>query len=217
MPNAVRLAAGSGGDPAALRIACRHFSREEVDALRSLLRLIQPYLKRPWVVSEGGDAELCLVNLDAEGGAATAGVGQRVVGCATKPRRFQLGTLHRPLRVPEMLAVLSEIQDAAPTPDEAVAWAYRLHAWPADIEAWPRPWWRVLACVGGAALTLPEIAARTGLPLAEVERCLARATAQCCVERLALRRSPVAAAVDATARPWAQWAVRLGRLLGLAS
>src|SRR5690606_31719516 len=68
------------------------------------------YLRASWeLIDDPRDADLCLVSLDT--GAAPPG-GARRVGCAARPREFPKGTLYRPLRVPQLLAVLSETSRA---------------------------------------------------------------------------------------------------------
>jgi len=179
----------------ALRIACPNFSAEEVGALRSILGLLKPYLKHAWVVDAvvaeaGVPIDVCLINVDHPGAPAVPPGNLRVIGCSSRPRNYPRGTLHRPLRPPEILALLSEAgsrvlgerQYADATP--SLEWSYRLMAWPRDLTDWPKSWWRVMASMTAEALPLPRIAERTELPLRYVELCIERLHAAGLVERI---------------------------------
>lgn len=202
---------------AALLIACPGFAPAEVDALRSLLALIRPYLKRPWEIATAGPGDVTLVNLDAgakpELGAA--------VGCAQKPRMHAPGTIHRPLRVAELLAVLTEAGERAhAAPGEelcegTVEWSYALRAWPLDLEGWPRPWWRVMALLTHGRHRCAEVVARTGLAGDDVERCLAQLQQRGLLDRQAERCQVVPA--PQPQRGWRNLAARVGQLLGFAA
>ncbi|NCT68661.1 MAG: hypothetical protein GXC76_13620 [Rhodanobacteraceae bacterium] len=88
-----------------LSIVCPNFTREEVDALRSLLGLLRPYLKGSWTVATDGPADVYFLNLDLDPGDLTErSPDARIVGCARQPRMHRKGTLHRPLRGCESLA-----------------------------------------------------------------------------------------------------------------
>lgn len=179
-----------------LRIACPNFSEEEIGALRSILALLKPYLKHPWlaetVMADGQAApDVYLFNADRVGATVLPSGGRPfVVGCSSRPRSHPRGTLHRPLRPSEVLALLSDagsrVRDerdpANATP--AVAWSYRLLAWPVDLADWPRSWWRVMASISIAALPLGHVVDRTGLSSCDVERCIERLGAAGLIERI---------------------------------
>jgi DNA-binding transcriptional ArsR family regulator len=160
-------------------LACPNFSVAELDALRSLLGLLQPYLRQPWEISDAATADVVLVNLDQPGGVARV-TGANVVGCAQRPRLHPAGTVHRPLRVPELLALLTDVGErtpqapgAAQASEPAIEWRYGLRSWPLDFLDWPRPAWRVLAILTRARHSVGEIAERAGLSPSEVESHLA--------------------------------------------
>lgn len=205
-----------------LSIACPNFTREEVDALRSLLGLLRPYLKRPWAVATDGPADVYFLNLDLDPGELPERCPDtRVVGCARQPRLHRKGTLHRPLRVSEVLAVLSEMPAGAATRSSnrhephGVEWRYRLRAWPLEFDQWPREWCRILADITRQARPLAEIAARVDLAPSEVERCIGQLTRLDLLDRLAERRSPAGVAAAAP-RGWRDLASRVGQILGFA-
>lgn len=200
-----------------MRIACPNFTPEEVDALRSLLGLLRPYLKTDWRVVSGC-ADVYFVNLDTEPCELPDTAGSLVVGCALRPREHRKNTIHRPLRTSAVLAVLSQFAEdssAAPvraTRAQGVEWSYRLRAWPLEFCEWPREWGRILATIARQPRTLSEIATRTDLAQAEVERCIAVLTRLDLVDRVAERNAPVAA----MGRPagWRGLARRVGQVLG---
>lgn len=205
-----------------LSIACPNFTREEVDALRSLLGLLRPYLKRPWAVATDGPADVYFLNLDLDPGELPeCGPDTRVVGCARQPRMHRKGTLHRPLRVSEVLAVLSEMPVGMATSSRGkhephgVEWRFRLRAWPLEFDQWPREWCRILADITRQPRSLVEIASRVELPQSEVERCIALLTRLDLVDRLAERRTPSRPVTSAT-RGWRDLATRVGQILGFA-
>jgi hypothetical protein len=177
----------------ALRIACPNFGAEELGALRSILGLLKPYLKHAWVVDatmEGPAAiDVCLINVDHPGAPALPPDNPRVIGCSSRPRNHARGTLHRPLRPPEILALLSEAgsrlhgERQYTDATASLEWSYRLAAWPRDLGDWPRTWWRVMASISAEALPLPRIAERTELPPRYVELCIERLHAAGLVER----------------------------------
>ncbi|MGO4700554.1 hypothetical protein [Dyella sp. 2RAB6] len=188
----------------ALRIACPNFSAEELGALRSILGLLKPYLKHAWVVDAAVleaalPIDVCLINVDHPGAPAVPPGNLRVIGCSSRPRNHPRGTLHRPLRPPQILALLSEAgsrvlgerQYADATP--SLEWSYRLTAWPRDLGDWPKSWWRVLASISAGALPLPRIAERTELPSRYVELCIERLRAAGLVERVPRVREAAAA------------------------
>jgi len=211
-----------------LRISCPNFAREEVDALKSLVGLLKPYLKRPFAVDGGVIGDIRFVNLDNGGEVAGGDAIGRTVGCATRPRMHGSGTIHRPWRVSEVLAVLSEAANdannaaaarreasaAAPQTADNVEWTFRLRVWPLAFEQLPKRSWRVLASITHEPLSVAEIAARTELEQAEVDQYLQMITAQGALERLA---APVVASSAAPAPQVSKWrslAGRIGRILG---
>lgn len=204
----------------ALRLACHQFAESEVEALRSLLRLLAPHLRRPCdVVPASADGvALLLVNLDHPEPQPPP-LGPRCVGCAVKPRLKPVGCIHRPLRAAELLALLSEAAPA-PTPALPIAAApdvpalhFRLRAWPLDLTDWSPRHWRALATITRLPLDAHEIARRSGLPPEEVERLLQRLADQALLERT-VQRTPVAP--SATQPAWRNLAARVGQLFGFA-
>jgi hypothetical protein len=213
----------------ALRIACPNFSAEELGALRSILGLLKPYLKHAWVVDAAvmeavAPTDLCLINMDHPGAPRVPPGHARVIGCSSRPRNHPHGTLHRPLRPPEILALLSEAgsrvlgerQYADATP--SLEWSYRLAAWPRDLDEWPKSWWRVMACISAEALPLPRIAERTELPSRYVELCIERLRAAGLAERTPrVRETAAQAAVQEQGerRRWSGLASRILQRFGL--
>lgn len=209
----------SAGD--SLRIACPNFSQEEADALRRLVGLLKPYLRRGCVVDAQAPADLCFVNLDADEGDRPHGrFAHRTVGCAARPRLHPQGTIHRPLRVAEVLAVLGEaaaaVRRGAQDRAEAagIEWDFRLHTWPLEFEQWKRSWWRVLACLRQEPASVARIAARTGLDGAEIQECIDVLLLSGAVDRLAARRPHAVPRASASAGRWRALAARVGTLLG---
>lgn len=207
-------------DPKPLRIVCPNFSHDEVDALRSLVGLLRPYLKHVWLVEEGDRGDVCFVNLDSADSRIPATDDQRVIGCSLRPRLHAQGTIHRPLRVPEMLAVLSDVATAhaaertSTSAAQDLTYRYRLRAWPIGFERWQKPWWFVLAAIAQAEHTVEEIAERTGVPLRDVHECLSTLVRLDAVDRLAQRLA------GANAMPprgsWRSLVLRVGQALGFA-
>ena len=214
----------------ALRIACPNFSAEELGALRSILGLLKPYLKHAWIVDavvreDTAPPDICLINVDHPGAPAVPPGHSRVIGCSSRPRNHPRGTLHRPLRPPEILALLSEAgsrvlgergyTDATP----ALEWSYRLTAWPRDLADWPKSWWRVMASMTAEALPLPRIAERTELPLRYVELCAERLRAAGLVERTPRVREaaapPAVVQAQGRGRRWSGLASRILHRFGL--
>ena len=210
----------------ALRIACPNFSAEEVGALRSILGLLKPYLKHAWVVDAVvADAtvptDVCLINVDHPAAPTLPPGHPRVIGCSSRPRNHPRGTLHRPLRPPEILALLSEAgsrllgerpyADATPS----LEWSYRLVAWPRDLGDWPRSWWKVMASICAEPLPLPRIAERTELPVRYVELCVERLRAAGLAERIPRVREVAAAVQERGGRRWSSLAGRILHRFGL--
>lgn len=203
------------------RILCPNFNDDEVKALRSLCELLQKYLKQPWQVVSHGEADLLLVNLDAGWEPPHASTAP-VVGCALRPRTHPPGTIHRPLRAAELLAVLSEFASAtgpvaaAGTAGTAEALRvderYVLHGWPLDFERWPPSWRRVLAALSRSTASMEEIVQCTGLTPVDVGRCIAMLDRQGLVERQRVAAAPA----QCTKGRWQGLAERVGQLLGFA-
>lgn len=205
-----------------LRIACRGFADDEVAALRRLLGLLQSHLPRPWALVGGAEAaDVLVVNLDADRASADAG-GTTMVGCALKPGRHPAGTLYRPIRAYQLLALLSgHCTPSAPQPADTDhagvdGWRYRLRTWPAKAMEWPHEWWEVMAAIRGAHHSPAEIAVHTGV---------AMETVCCCVGELArldaLDREPAFVHADVPAAPvqatrWRALTQRVGQILGFA-
>lgn len=210
-----------------LRIACPNFHADELDALRSILGLLKPYLKHPWQVgAETADAsappDLYLINLDQPGAPARLpDDAPHLVGCSSRPRHHAPGTLHRPLRPPQILALLSDAgsrargerryADAA----ASLEWSYRLAAWPRDLGDWPRDWWRVMASIAAEPLPLSRIAERTELPSRYVELCIERLRAAGLVERTPRMREAAAPAGPRARRRWSGLAGRILHRFGI--
>jgi len=204
----------------ALRVACSNFKSADADALARLLGLVQPYLRQTWGIGDPADAHVVLVNLD-EPQAKPAATRGRVVGCATKPRLHPAGTIHRPVRVPELLALLTEAgarqESALPARGnvETVDWSYALNAWPIDFEHWPRNWWPIFAYLSHGHRPRSEIIERLGVSAQELDACIERLARRGLVDRHAdPRRHPPRSAVG---QGWRNLAARVGQFLGFAA
>ncbi|NCT69096.1 MAG: hypothetical protein GXC76_15820 [Rhodanobacteraceae bacterium] len=209
---------GNPLESVSVRIACVHFQAREVDALRRLLVLLTTHLHRPWMlVADSTHADVILVNLE-EGAAAPSHSGARVVGCASKPKQHARGTLYWPPRAYELLALLNEL----PPPEAAslfgaattdAEWSYRLRSWPAQFSEWPREWWKVLAAIRTAHMSVHELELRTGVGGVEVRRCIDELERLDLLDREQERPSPQRAR-RAAPDGWRKLADRLGQLLG---
>ncbi len=203
-----------------LRIRCHRFSREDVDGLRSLLGLLGSYLKQPCTVIDAGPADLVFVNLDDPAAGAEAS-DACVVGCALKPRLKAAGSIHRPFRAAEVLAVLSEVAVSSDSEgrdgleDEGNEWRYRLRCWPVEFAHWSRESWRVMATITRRHCSLHEIATRTGLARNEVAGVLRRLRTMDLLDRLVERRA-LPRADQTLVAGWRGLAARVGQLLGFA-
>lgn len=202
-----------------LRIACRHFSADDVAALRRLLVLLEPHLKRRWALADGDAGDLLFVNLDAAHACMPEG-GLNVVGCATKPRLWPEGTLHRPLRPAGVLAALSAYHEAEPVGAPIAAGGegspqlrYRMRSWPLHFSQWPQPWWAVLAAINHTPRSVADIAAQVGIAESEVRRCLAELEREALLE---CHTEPVArVGIEHTAHNgWRSLVARVGLRLG---
>lgn len=197
----------------AKRISCPNFNADEIKALSSLCDLLKKYLKQPWQVVSEGDADLVLVNLDA-GDLPVPPLGLPMVGCALRPRSHPLGTIHRPLRAAELLAVLSECAYSGRGEAESSANEhYVLLGWPIDFERWPPSWRRVLAALTRNGGTLREIAESSGLKPIDVSRCLAMLDRNGLVERRPLAGPAIPRSGGSR---WKGLAAQVGQLLGFA-
>lgn len=208
--------------PPTLGLACAGFSDSDRDSLCATLARLEPYLRARWqLVDDSQCAALCLVNLDA--GVDAACHHARRVGCAERPREFAAGTLHRPLRVPQLLALLTETGralaedgreargvDCGPAPS-----AVQLLVWPLDLEGASRTCLHVLSALTFAPADPVTLAARTGEDVAAVERELERLMHG----GLVVRAAGGGLAMPESAAPPASWRGLVkgwGRRLGLA-
>lgn len=205
----------------AYRLACPNFGADEIKALRSMFSLLQQHLKQPWEIVQDAEADLLIVNLD-NGSPDSLPPEVPVIGCALKPRQYPRGTLHRPLRAGELLALLTEQAAPALAPAEPSRLAadslaerrFRLLAWPAGFEQWPAGWHRVLASISRDARSPADIAARTGVPVADVRRCLDQLERDILVDVVVSHPCPDAKATAPRTGRWSALASRVGLLLG---
>jgi hypothetical protein len=163
---------------------------------------------------------LVLLNLDAGDTPAPGPATHPVVGCALRPRMHAQGTIHRPLRASEILAVLSDLGERAGRPfaqhNDVGALAdgrYRLQSWPMEFEQWPEDWLGVLAAMTRSARSLRDIAERTGLALEEVDRCVALLGRQGLLD-IVESRMEHATEPPQTAGRWQQLVSKVGQILG---
>lgn len=204
----------------AYRLACPNFGADEIKALRSMFSLLQQHLKQPWEIVQDEEADLLIVNLDS-GPPGSLPPEVPVIGCALKPRQHPSGTLHRPLRAGELLALLTEQAGvvpvaavAPPSIDGLAERRFRLLAWPAGFEQWPSGWHRVLAAISRGARSPADIAAATGVAVAEVGRCLDTLERDGLVDVVVFQPRPDAQAPAPRAGRWSGLAARVGLLLG---
>lgn len=174
-------ALGSNARRQPRRIACIEFEPDEINSLRSLLGLLDPYLKHAWEVGDLAQADVVLVRCDAENTPMALPGGTTVVGCARRPRQLASPAIHRPLRASEILAVLNDGGETASatgtepgaTPAPSTE-AWRLSYWPLDFESFPPPWRRVLAALAARAMTREDLVHCTRLAMDDVSHCLQR-------------------------------------------
>lgn len=205
----------------AFRLACPNFGADEIMALRSMFSLLQHHLKQPWEIVQDDEADLLIVNLDS-GPPGSLPPEVPVIGCALKPRQHPSGTLHRPLRAGELLALLTEqagsahvATEAPPSSADGLAERrFRLRSWPAGFEQWPSGWHRVLAATAREARSPADIALRTGVPEAEVGRCLDQLESDGLVDVMVFHPRPDAKAPAPRPGRWSGLAARVGLLLG---
>jgi len=206
-----------------LRLACVGFAAEELAALRRLLGLLASHLPRQCVLVDAGAADLVMVNLDVA--ADLPGPrGAAVVGCSTKPKEHPSGTLYRPIRAYQLLALLSRnalrqpvAESAGAGDDERGTSRYRLRLWPAQAVGWSHEWWMVMATIRRAHHGVDDIADRTGVARDTVRRCIAELERLQALDREQLqdRHAPAAVPVARDAG-WRTLAARVGRVLGFA-
>jgi hypothetical protein len=208
--------------PRPMRIHCQNFAASEVDALRSLLNLLRDYLKHPWSIVDTDAADLVLVNLDVPGlGSEASHAGATRIGCALKPRMHAPGTIHRPLRAAEVLAVLTEARLRVQTGEQeavevdSVEWCYRLRHWPLEFSHWSRDTWPVMAAITRKHRSIREIEIRTRLSHKQVALTLALLKRMGLLDRLVERRASPRIDEQLVAG-WQSLASRVGRLLGFA-
>lgn len=203
-----------------LRLACHQFLDKDVEALRSLLGLLDKYLRRRWEVVEWIDAsaDAILVNLDHPR-SEPAPTGPYRIGCAAKPSLRSGGCIHRPLRAAEVLAVLNEITQARQASPSSVdeTCPHRLLAWPSDLDVWPHDARRVMAAITARPASALDIADRTGLALDDVRSILVTLRKSDLLDADAGQAASAGIANRAAAPGrWRALASRVGRLLGLA-
>ena len=212
------------------RLFCAGFSEADRASLGSLMGLLAPYLRMPWeLVDTPARADLCLVRLDGEASSTLSHA--RLVGCAQHPRQHAPGTLHRPLRAAQLLALLSETGAELATSKSASASApmpaphaptervcslplLRLLAWPLDAEDGPPLRLQALAALSAGATTTEALAECIGATVGEIEaitEALSREGLLTWNERsLVTVRSPPPAPPG-----WRGFMAGLGRRLGL--
>lgn len=204
-----------------MRLACHQFLATDVEVLRSLLGLLDPYLRSHWRIVErvGAGVDLVLVNLDHPHPVPPP-QGLPRVDCTARVREHRGRCIHRPLRASEVLAVLNGAGEQAgigvAVPDGT---AVRLRAWPPDPAAWEAEALQVMAALTSRIATPAQIAGLTGLGLLRVHGILARLHHAGLVDGEAgagvAVREPAVAAVR-TGR-WRALAQRVGQLLGLST
>ncbi|MFB9068243.1 hypothetical protein [Pseudofulvimonas gallinarii] len=205
-----------------MRLACHQFLATDVEALRSLLRLLESYLRNRWEVVEriDRDIDLVLVNLDHPAPAPLPD-GLNRIDCAARPRLRHRACIHRPLRASEILTVLNDAVSAEARPVCAAVSAptgrHRLAAWPLQLDGWHDDALRILATLTSRAATQAEIVAATGVAPARVDVVLSRLRDQGLLELATQRVPPAPRIVHGNVVPgrWRALATRVGRLLGL--
>jgi hypothetical protein len=207
---------GTDNPPRSFRVVCAHFSPEEIEATRRLLGLLGTNLKQRWVLAEAGEpADVVLLNLDQH---APVEFDRRaaLAGCSQRPREHPAGTLHRPLRGYELLALLNKEAPAAqPSHTPAVAEAagrYRLRCWPYEANSWDVVQWRIMAAMRRTYRSAQELAEHSGATPDQVQRCIDAVNRLGALER-AVDRQPAAAAATRPAG-LRRLAVRVGAILG---
>ena len=202
------------------RLYCAGFSEADRASLCSLLGLLAPYLRPPWeLVDAPAQADLCLVRLDGDVPLAVSH--PRLAGCALHPRKFAAGTLHRPLRAPQLLALLTATGEelsatasgkGSDRSTHAVP-AFRLLAWPLNAECGPRLRLHVLAALSTGPATVDALAARIGASVQEVTGFIE----PLCRDGLLVAEAQAAASASLSppaASGWRAFMAGLGRRLG---
>lgn len=164
------------------RVACIQFSKDGTNALRSLLGLLDPYLKKNWEICEPDQADLVLLRVNEEqDGHELSPEGKPVIACVRRPRQHASPAIHVPLRASEILAVLNEFDapgDNDPTlstsssSQATVAEVWRLGFWPLEFEKYPTAWQKVLAALTSHSMTAEDLAQCTHMRRAEIDQCL---------------------------------------------
>lgn len=215
-------------------IAGHGFGADGAKSLRSLLMQLQPYLKHDWSVASPDNADIILVQADHEMPEMPP-VRGRILRAAIKPRMHGSGTLHWPLRVSEMLAILSEFDptkppaerlpdaEAAPTsaaagsattpvPEPvAASWILRLESWPLDLDRWSPEELRVMAALTFIAHDAAGLAQITGCSEARLAPVIERLWRAQLISRTA---APAVRILPVVTSPWRSLARRVGRALG---
>jgi hypothetical protein len=200
-----------------LRLACPNFQEEERASLRSLLGLLTPYLRPAWELVDDEKADLCLLRLDGDQ-APPPVASRRWRGCALHPRTFGSGTLHRPVRAAELLALLNEVasETTEPLPASASATSpyvrLRLLGWPLDFEEGPRARVQLLAALTAAPCSMDDLAQCLRIPRDGVCRWVDELRSQGLVRcEPSTSQQPV---VPQVASGWFGLVSRIGRKLG---
>lgn len=206
------------------RLACSNFSAEEMEAVRRLLHLLTGNLRNPWVLVGAMESpNVVIQNLDVA--AVDRNIHASVVGCAAKPKLHPSGTLYRPVRGYELLALLNR---EAPQPPEAArpvvvspaehqgAWRYRLKSWPLAASEWPRERWAVMAAIRRVYRGEAELAMRTGVSANEIRACIETLSKLDLLDREPERRAAPRADHAPVHNGWRGLAAKVGHMLGFA-
>lgn len=202
-------------------IACLHFSEDDVNALRSLLGLLDPYLKQEWEVAAPERAHLVLARVDNADDGIDAFGGTPVIACVRRPRQLDAPAIHRPLRASEILTVLNEYGETAadvaaspsPSPAQAgkgAARAWRLGFWPLEFETLPPAWRQVMAALSARSMTREQLALCTGIEGSEIDRCM-QALKAC---NALMESSSTVPPRDPPPAGWRHFITGIGRKLG---
>ncbi len=202
----------NGGAKQVSRLGCLSFDSTDLASLRSLLVLLQPYLKSEWVADSGDSGDLLLIDLDAGQGVPDFPSGIPLIGCARKPRAVKNAApiiIHLPFRAAEVLAVLSE-HDGGGAPGAVVSAPFgaanrelKLRGWPLDYQKWPRHCLKMMALLTRRSLTMRQLASRLGIvDLNKLEQCRQRLESEQLLAATG-ERSRAEAMVPRT-RPWSR-------------
>jgi hypothetical protein len=203
-----------------LKLSCPNFQEEERASLRSLLKLLAPYLRSSWELIDGEAGDLHLFRLDG-GAVRPPSNARRWRGCALHPRTFGSGVLHRPLRAAELLTLLNETSaeasasPAASREAEAASTSFRLLCWPLDFEQGPMLRIHLLAALTGSPGSIEELARRIKADRDEVARWIGEWSTQgLLVEETVATPVPAEASVPRNGNGWRGLLARVGRKLG---